>query len=759
MLESLLLSPASGTNELKLDPVALQPRLFYRPDIDGLRAVAVVAVVTFHMQKEWLPGGFVGVDMFFAISGYVVMASLSRGSSFGTLDGVLGFFARRMKRLIPAATIVSCVTGLSMAVLIPPWHDYLRRYYLSGMLALVSMSNNYFAALHANYFDTGAVSLEMNPFTHTWTLGVEEQYYFFLPLCLFAAHGLPVMRAAGKVTHVPLLRPKKTVLGTILASSLLMSCVLTQSAPQTAYYTLPSRLWELMSGALLFELHDSMGLGQTVIWKGYVSATLQVVVFLLICTAILFTPEQVGFPFPWALLAISGTLLFITLAPECRLNSCLTWWLPVYIGKISYSIYLWHWPIFVLFRHTCGLKSVAQRLVSIFATIALASLSYPLENRIRAWRPRRHLAVFAVFLAVICISEMWLGALCGPLYGKMYIYPKKLKLNNTDVPLYTQNISANISACSASCHCKVVDLTLHPPPCADCGPNASALPACFIEAKVPATAAYFKYDICFPDYISVPHELAQLAQVCLTPDRGVHGRRPAIFLLGDSHAGAISAGMKAAGAGVFSVHWWAKSASHLFDKHDKRSYFQSAGIEVLSDVLRRGDIVAIAVSYTSRWRPNATATYILELYNISLARNASILLFDDRPPLPVNGWECLPTVFRPSPFNKCQVSLQDLPKLYPKHIQMREIMITLAQLPGIFFFSYLRLLCDDTMCGAFIPGTTTLAFYDNQHLTEAASLYLYPFICHYLGTHGLLPGPIQVASTQTRVLEDLSSFQ
>ena len=149
----------------------------YRADIDGLRAVAVLAVVVFHLDKHWLPGGFTGVDIFFVMSGYVVSSSIMtrQASSVSTL--LVGFYARRVKRLSPALVVTVMCASCFLTVLLNPHTRGLTDFYYTAQLAIVGVANNKFLIEDSGYFAEGAGALEFNPFTHAWSLGVEEQFY------------------------------------------------------------------------------------------------------------------------------------------------------------------------------------------------------------------------------------------------------------------------------------------------------------------------------------------------------------------------------------------------------------------------------------------------------------------------------------------------------------------------------------------------------------------------------------------------------
>lgn len=345
-------------------------RFRYRADVDGLRAVAVIAVISFHMNKMWLPGGFVGVDVFFVISGFVVCGSLLRKQHESIGSFILAFYARRAKRLAPALLLMVFATSLLLSALLPPeTTEKLKEYYASGIYSLVGLANMHYAALPTGYFDEGAGALEYNPFTHCWSLGVEEQFYFCFPLLTLLCYRHVVSKACPVV---PYCLPPSLLLGTMLLISALISYRQTHQASSrmTAYFLLPSRFWQLMSGAILFDLQHifvpdviaspratevTASRNVATMHKAVVQ-TLDTTAATLLTVAFVMTPSDHDFPMPWSLVAICGALCYIAAGcppnerwsnglPVPLFGSLLASTAPVYIGKISYPLYLWHYPI------------------------------------------------------------------------------------------------------------------------------------------------------------------------------------------------------------------------------------------------------------------------------------------------------------------------------------------------------------------------------------------------------------------------------
>jgi len=348
----------------------------YRPDIDGLRAIAVIAVILFHINKSWLPGGFTGVDIFFVISGYVVTSSIINHQSNSVLDYFLGFYTRRIKRIFPA--LIACVTVTTLlAIIFLPTSEVLEPM-RSAIWSLIGWNNNFLIGTSLDYFNADQ---SLNPFLHTWSLGVEEQFYLVFPIFLLIIYGLK--RPIEKKPNF-----KLWILISTIGISAILSMWLSFTNTTWAYYFMPSRFWELGAGALLFILL-AQGFDFKLNAHPLINPSLQLGAFLLMGISLFAINDKSQFPFPWALPSVLGTVMFIASgAVENNLINRLVGSRPlVYIGKLSYSLYLWHWPILTLFNWTVRLDSSLNVVIALLMTFAFSSASYYwIEKPIREFK-------------------------------------------------------------------------------------------------------------------------------------------------------------------------------------------------------------------------------------------------------------------------------------------------------------------------------------------------------------------------------------
>ena len=363
------------------------PPLTYLPAIDGLRAISVVCILLFHLDRRILSGAFVAIDVYFVISGYLITSILTSDLDRGRFS-IARFYQRRIARIFPAFALVLVATLAAGTVI----------YQARGLGALgtdtaataLSLSN-FNLLSHGSYWQLPA---DGQPILHYWTLALEEQFYLFFPIFL-----LIVMRFV-----------RRPIAATLLMTGLsFMLCILvTARAPTLAYYMLPTRAWELLAGSCLAQIRrhgfrlDERGQG-IAIWSGAV---------LLAATMMVFDP---GMAFPgWiASLPVLATALMLIAIDNRRFLPVrlLAAPGPVWIGRLSYSLYLWHWPVFsfIDFRLlTAGV--LARTALKLALTLGLSVVTfYWVEQPLRTWfsEPRRRTLTFAGFLllsAAICLG-------------------------------------------------------------------------------------------------------------------------------------------------------------------------------------------------------------------------------------------------------------------------------------------------------------------------------------------------------------------
>jgi peptidoglycan/LPS O-acetylase OafA/YrhL len=302
----------------------------YRPEIDGLRAIAVVSVLFYHAEFASLPGGFMGVDIFFVISGFLITSFIVKDLSAGTFS-FSGFWERRARRILPPLFVV--VAGTLAAGWLILLHIDLRQ--LGNEMASQSLfSSNFLFTKQGGYFDRAS---DLKPLLHTWSLAVEEQFYLFFPLFLFLISRY--------------LKPALSlVLWTATLLSLVLALICVEISQRYAFYLLPFRGWELLAGALIAvgAVPDRVS-----------ASTREIVSFVgvgLLIASLFFYDKSFLFPGYVALLPVIGTaaIIWSNTGHVTRVGKCLSWGPVTAIGLISYSLYLWHWPVLVLSRYAAA---------------------------------------------------------------------------------------------------------------------------------------------------------------------------------------------------------------------------------------------------------------------------------------------------------------------------------------------------------------------------------------------------------------------
>lgn len=322
----------------------------YRPDIDGLRAVAILSVLAFHVFPGTLKGGFIGVDIFFVISGFLISSIIFRSLESGSFT-YTEFYVRRIRRIFPALLIVLIFAFLiGYFLLLPDEFKSLGKHILGGSLFV----SNLVLWGESGYFDTAA---EMKPLLNLWSLGVEEQYYIVWPLLVAF-----IWKRSGNFLAIVL---------PILIGSLALNLFVFNSHSGSTFYSPITRFWELMIGSLLayasvhnIKILPSSISPNAVSWLG----------LLLVVTGFFLIDSRKVFPSYWTLLPTMGTFLIICAGSGSFVNSAiLSNRLLVFIGLISYPLYLWHWPLLTYSRiidMTGTLEKIGVIVTSFFLAIA-----------------------------------------------------------------------------------------------------------------------------------------------------------------------------------------------------------------------------------------------------------------------------------------------------------------------------------------------------------------------------------------------------
>lgn len=352
----------------------------YRPDIDGLRALAVILVVAFHAFPEWVPGGFIGVDIFFVISGFLISSILLIGldtNSFSFLD----FYSRRVLRIFPALLLVlSCGLLLGWFTLFTDEFSLLGKHIFASAIFF----QNFNLLSEVGYFDEAGIT---KPLLHLWSLGIEEQFYLIWPFLLWLGYKLKI-------------RPITLILFFGI-SSFALNIVVTFNDPRLAFFSPITRLWELLIGSSLAYLYIS----NSKLQLGHLS----IFGLGLVLIGVLFICDTSRFPGFLVVLPVMGAFLIIA-SPE---TSFINRWLlsnklMVGIGLISYPLYLWHWLILSFIRITqSGEVSWWVRLCAIIFALILALLTYRYVEKpfkVNKFRPQKSIVLMVLMILIAFIG-------------------------------------------------------------------------------------------------------------------------------------------------------------------------------------------------------------------------------------------------------------------------------------------------------------------------------------------------------------------
>ena len=365
----------------------------YRADIDGLRAVAVLAVIAAHLPEKFLPSGFLGVDVFFAISGFVVTGSLMNQHRTGNVARLYtGFLSRRVKRLLPALT--TCVAATCLVVLATdpfPAHSV-----QTGLAALFGFANVVLFFFELDYFSPSSL---FNAFTHTWSLGVEEHFYVVFPMFAWIFY-FRTRAVSFKALAIA------TTIGGLVSVAAFASLYGDHQA--LAFFMMPTRIWELGIGALVF-------MGTHRMQSSHLQAVLGRLSPLVLAALIgcFMVPERYAMPATIAAVGLAGILMATSDAsPAARV---LKLGPVVYVGKISYSLYLWHWPIIALGPIVLA-TPLRSSAIYVAATAVAAVASFHLIERplrYREWTYSRVRDIGAGLAANVILAAALLTLMAG----------------------------------------------------------------------------------------------------------------------------------------------------------------------------------------------------------------------------------------------------------------------------------------------------------------------------------------------------------
>ena len=666
----------------------------YRPDIQGLRAIAVAMVVIYHLYPSLLPGGFAGVDVFFVISGYLITGHLWRGYQRTGKIALLDFWGRRARRLVPAAALVLTVTWLASRLVLPATR-------LADTADQVRASALYFQnwLLAHNAVDYLKSNDAASPLQHFWSLSVEEQFYLLWPWLFLAAAMLVGLRARRAGRHrAPGVNVGRAVVaglaGALVLGSLAYSVYDTRADPAAAYFVTTTRVWELGLGGLLALLPERLGrpLGRQG-WLGWAGlAAVAASPFLLRGTS--------AFPGAIALLPVLGSAALIAGGSAAarhgpaRLTSVRPM---VFLGGISYSLYLWHWPLIVLWSTYRGHKigPYAGPALAVAAVVLSWLTKVWVEDKVRLARPlarRPSLSVFTVLAAALPVALVWvfIAGQPAPWHGKLGPrYPGAAVLAG-----------------------KVTSVPAEPvlPP-----PSELSLPS------------YWRQGCLDGEHVPEPREcvFGETSHPVLT-----------VALVGDSVAGNWVSALQAI---AVRRHWklvtelhatCAWTATVMLDQRTHQSYdsCHAWGVTVLHDLLTtvRPDVVITSerpgmktAAHPAGGPPAEAdvgagmARYWTQLKHAGI----SVVAIRESPDVGLNDPECV--VRNPSSLSKCDVPTA-------KAIMRHPPTEYAARLAGVPVIDMNLLICEPRVCAPVVGNV--LVYQDGHHLTWNYSLTMAPYL-------------------------------
>jgi peptidoglycan/LPS O-acetylase OafA/YrhL len=633
----------------------------YRIEIDGLRALAIIAVIVNHFNKNFLPSGFLGVDIFFVISGYVITSSVANRDHSSLKDFLLSFYAKRIKRIMPALIACVVITSAVSFVFIPSSYE-LKIIWRTGISALFGFSNLYLFNQSTNYF---AASTEVNLFAQTWSLGIEKQFYLIFPL-IFWFSGF------SKDTN----NGKGNLLFAIVFMSIISLCsyiYFFQFNQSATYFLLPFRFWELGIGCITFLAIYSDKLSSKILT--FANPTIITIVLI----TLLFTPQFLIDKSTIAVVLLTSVLI-ITLNNESFIFNVFTWQPIVFVGVISYSLYLWHWSVLAISHWTIGIDWWTYP-IQIATTILISSISYkyvetPLRNV--NWSTSQLLTI-VYGVATTCIGAFLIYILLGNQFLRV------LYIGQTPDFIKT-----------TWWHDK----------------NGNYIEYCHVEISYSE----------------------QIFQKCILDNTksGSQDNRHNIYMFGDSHSRNYVKGITKAFP-KYNVSYITMGYSCAYMAEDQvtaklesttgcKSYIVRVRNFVKNEV-NKGDIIFIGQDklhqYDVGYKEN-----ILELANLAHLSGAKFIFASDVPGLITNPIDCIKKPWRQQQPEICFKTISDV---VSEQTKLNEIGANLeSQTSNSRYLDVRKNLCVNQRCSLY-KGDMPL-YHDSGHITDEASEMLSPYI-------------------------------
>jgi peptidoglycan/LPS O-acetylase OafA/YrhL len=647
----------------------------YRPEIDGLRAFAVVAVIINHFNKEILPGGYLGVDIFFVISGYVITSSLFERPSKDFKDFISGFYERRIKRLVPALSVFVLITSIFICLFNPSPGLSLH----TGVTSLFGLSNLYLLKQSTDYF---AQSTELNVFTHTWSLGVEEQFYILFPFLIWFSGFVRQTKNGARNLFL--------VVGVLTIASLVGFLYLYQANQPAAYFLMPSRFWEMAAGCLIF-----IGFQKRASIEQFLEKVPPLLVMALI-VGVMYLPMSMAAASTIAVVALSS-ILIACLKIQTAAFKVFTNPKVVYVGLISYSLYLWHWGVLSISRWTIGIHWWSMPFqVALMLGLAVASYRY-IETPLRKgnWFGKRWKTLVVGGGVLVTVSG-GLVALGKPLKGKLYASDYKFD----GLITRSRNYDGSKGNYNGK-NCHLSDDRLD---------KISSFANCYLRPERQEHTFYFAGNS-HTDHFRELH-----------------------YRLNSEH-----------GLGVFSV----SISGCLFagDPHGDCKNSQTNIEKYILDNLKKGDTAVISNRHITNSDKNTqnlsdykwlTSKQSIEKINVFASKvkskGGNLILFTPTPEFDTDIQRCKPEWFKPLIPENCHKSLEEAQEEAKEAYALLEKYLDRQ----ILIYDPMLSICQNKTCSITDKNSKPL-YVDGDHLTDYAnSEYIFPDFVSFLRSKGLL---------------------